>query len=265
MNYWTLSPRNIFVAAHRGWSARYPENTMAAFRAALSLGVDQIETDIRVTKDGTLVLMHDEAVDRTTDGTGLVREKTFAELRALDAGIRKGPAFAGERVPTLIELMELIRDEKTLTMDFELKEYPTEGREDIAFRACDEALGVIEEYGYADRCVINSFSGRLNEYVHEKYGKRFRQHVYFPRDVMSECAIDPYSYAYCCCMFEKGKTMADKTEFDAMAARGVQPWAGAAVKDDATVTEAIGHGAYLITCNNPDEVLRLLREKGCHA
>ena len=59
MNYWTQSKQNIFVAAHRGWRSKYPENTLAAFRAALELGVDQIETDVRVTADGELVLIHD--------------------------------------------------------------------------------------------------------------------------------------------------------------------------------------------------------------
>ena len=59
MNYWTQSEKNIFVAAHRGVSASYPENTMEAFRAAIAMGVDQIETDVHVTKDGELVLVHD--------------------------------------------------------------------------------------------------------------------------------------------------------------------------------------------------------------
>ena len=59
MNYWTQSPKNIYVAAHRGWCAAYPENTLLAFQKALELGVDQIETDIRITKDGELVLIHD--------------------------------------------------------------------------------------------------------------------------------------------------------------------------------------------------------------
>ena len=100
MNYWTQNEKNIFVAAHRGWRSRYPENTMEAFRAAVELEVDQIETDIRITKDGELVLIHDDKVDRTTNGSGKVCEMTLAELRALDAG-------NGAKIPTLIELMGL--------------------------------------------------------------------------------------------------------------------------------------------------------------
>ena len=83
MNYWTQSAKNIFVAGHRGWYDKYPENTMEGFRAALELGVDQIETDIRVTKDGELVLFHDETVDRVTNGSGKVCDHTLAELQEL--------------------------------------------------------------------------------------------------------------------------------------------------------------------------------------
>ena len=88
MNYWTQSEKNIFVAAHRGWSEKYPENTILAFEKALELGVDQIELDIRITKDDQLVVIHDATVDRTTNGTGAVNSFTLAELQQLDAGIK---------------------------------------------------------------------------------------------------------------------------------------------------------------------------------
>ena len=266
MDYWIQSPNDIYVAAHRGWRTKYPENTLEAFRAAEVLGVDQLELDIRVTKDNELVIIHDATVDRTTNGTGLVCEKTLAELKALDAGIFKGEEFAGCRIPTVIEFMEFIKDNKTITLDVELKEYPTEGREALAYDVCDRVLKIIDDYGYTDRVVINTWSGKLNEYIYKKYGKKYRQHVYFPQYHLGECTIDPYSYAYCCCMFktEEGKRMAPKEEFDNMAARGVQPWAGAGVKTEELVDEAIANGAYLITCDNPDEILGFLRAKGYH-
>ena len=90
MNYWTNSKDNIFVAAHRGWLQLFPENTMEAFRAAAGLGVDQIETDIHMTKDGELVIIHDHKLDRTTNGTGFVKDYTLAELKQLDAGYLYG-------------------------------------------------------------------------------------------------------------------------------------------------------------------------------
>ncbi|MCR4621869.1 MAG: hypothetical protein K5663_07270, partial [Clostridiales bacterium] len=133
MNYWTQSTDNVFVAAHRGWSDKYTENTMEAFRAAADLGVDQIETDVRLTKDGELVLIHDETLERVTDGCGKVIEYTLSELEKLKV---KG---AG-RIPTLIEFLELFNDYPSLTLDMELKEYPTEGREALAYRTCDRVL-----------------------------------------------------------------------------------------------------------------------------
>ena len=170
-NYWTQSEKNIYVAAHRGWCEEYPENTMEAFKAAADLGVDQIETDVRITADGELVLIHDETVSRTTDGTGKVCELTLAQLKELDAGVKKDEKFRGVRIPTLIEFMELVKDYPDITIDLELKEYPTEGREDIAFSVCDRVLEIVDKYGFTDRCVINSFSGKLNESVYKKYGK----------------------------------------------------------------------------------------------
>lgn len=266
MKYWTQSPKNIYVAAHRGWPDKYPENTMESFRAAEALGVDQLEFDVHVTKDNELVIIHDPAVDRTTDGTGLVCEKTLAELKQLDAGSFKGPEFAGCRIPTLIEFMEFVKDNKTITLDVELKEYPTEGREELAYSVCDRVLQIMDDYGFTDRIVVNSWSGKLNEYIYAKYGNKYRQHIYFPQHLLGETTVDPYSYGYCCCMFqtEEGECMAPKAEFDAMLARGVQPWVGAGVRTEELVDEAIAKGAHLITCNNPDEILEILRKKGCH-
>lgn len=268
MNYWRQSTKNIYVAGHRGDSDNYPENTLLSFRKAIEEGVDQIETDVRVTKDGELVLIHDARVDRTTDGTGLVIDKTLAELKTLDAGIKRGEQFRGERIPMLLEFMELIKDHPTLTVDFELKEYPTPGHEEIAYDTADRTLKIVDEYGFTDRIVINSFSGVLMEYIRKKYGSRYRQHVFFPISNMGGgLTMDPYSYAYCCCMFRtfySELNMPEKEDFARMAAKGVQPWVGATVYDEKGVNLAIENGAMLITCNNPGTILELLRKKGYH-
>ncbi|MBQ2758084.1 MAG: hypothetical protein IJF31_06305 [Clostridia bacterium] len=254
---------HIYVAAHRGLSATYPENTMEAFRAAVEAGVDQVETDIRITADGALVLIHDATLDRTTNGTGLVCEHTLEELRALDAGSWKGAAFAGCKIPTLEEFIAYVKPLEGLTLDLELKEYPTTGREKLSYDVCDRVLAIVEENGLTDRVVINTFSGKLHEYIYGKYGKKFRQHVYYPMHHLGECELDPYSYGYCCCMFSaKGELMAEAADFAQMAARGVEPWAGASVKNEIGVQAAIDAGAKLITCNNADEILKILAQKG---
>ncbi|MBE6560738.1 MAG: hypothetical protein E7662_06405 [Ruminococcaceae bacterium] len=267
MNYWTQSTKNIYVAAHRGWCEQYPENTMAAFRAALEIGVDQIETDVRITRDGELVLIHDAMVDRTTNGTGKVADKLLAELRTLDAGSYKGEMFRDERIPLLTELMDLVKDHPTITLDLELKEYPTPGNEITAYEVCDRVLRIVDEYNFTDRVVINTFSGKLHEYIEDKYGSKYRRHVYYPISNLGQVTRDPYQSAYCCCMFKalySKINMATPEEFARMAGMGVQPWAGAGVRDEAGVDQAIACGATLITCNNPDTILDILRKKGYH-
>ncbi len=89
------------IIAHRGYRARYPENTLAAFAGAVQAGVPMIELDITLTCDRCMVVIHDDTLDRTTNGTGLVSGQTLAEIQALDAGSWFDPCFAGERVPTL--------------------------------------------------------------------------------------------------------------------------------------------------------------------
>lgn len=96
-------PAGPEIVAHRGASLEAPENTLAAIERAIELGADRITADVRVTQDGVVVLFSDDELERTTDGTGLLEETSFAELRALDAGSWKDARFTGERVPTLEE------------------------------------------------------------------------------------------------------------------------------------------------------------------
>ncbi len=95
------------VIAHRGDSAHRPENTLASFASALELGASLVEFDVQLTSDGHAVVLHDPAVDRTTNGRGDVRQMKLAEVRALSAGYpeRFGETWAGERVPTLAEVL----------------------------------------------------------------------------------------------------------------------------------------------------------------
>lgn len=94
------------VCSHRGEQDGYPENTVPAFHAAIEAGCQQVEFDLARSKDGVLVIMHDETVDRTTDGSGKVADLTFEELRRLDAGIKKGEQFKGTKIPTFDEAID---------------------------------------------------------------------------------------------------------------------------------------------------------------
>jgi glycerophosphoryl diester phosphodiesterase len=105
------------VIAHRGASAHAPENTMAAFRAAHDAGATWIETDVQPTGDNVLVLLHDDDVDRTTNGHGAIRSLTSAAVRRLDAGSWRGAEFAGARIPLLTDLLAEIAGERRLLLE----------------------------------------------------------------------------------------------------------------------------------------------------
>jgi len=96
------------ICAHRGADDTHPENTLAAFREAIRLGAHMIEFDVALTSDGHPVIMHDSTVDRTTNGTGRISELTFDAIRQLDAGMKKNLHFAGEQVPTLDEVLDIM-------------------------------------------------------------------------------------------------------------------------------------------------------------
>jgi glycerophosphoryl diester phosphodiesterase len=136
----------VLVIAHRGASGTRPENTLAAFRRAAALGADMIELDVQLTRDGAVVVLHDATLERTTDGSGPVRERTLAEIRRLDAGAWFGAAFRGERVPTLAEVFAAV----ALPVNVELKPVANDGLE-------EHALAVVDAAGALGRVVFSSF------------------------------------------------------------------------------------------------------------
>ncbi len=104
-----LLAAQIMVISHRGEHLAHPENTLPAFEAAIEAGADFFELDVRTSADGRLVLMHDGTLNRTTNGKGKVRELTFEQIRAVDAGAKFDARFAGTRVPTFEEGLDLAR------------------------------------------------------------------------------------------------------------------------------------------------------------
>ncbi|MBB3127403.1 glycerophosphoryl diester phosphodiesterase [Paenibacillus rhizosphaerae] len=143
---------SIINFAHRGASAVCPENTMAAFARSLELGATGIETDVQLTRDGRLVLIHDETLSRTTNGSGWVKDYDLEELRKLGAGSWFHPDFAQERLPLLEELLELVKDTGTV-VNIELKntKVPYAGLE-------EKVIGMVRSYNLSERIVISSFN-----------------------------------------------------------------------------------------------------------
>jgi len=113
----TAKSNRFLVIAHRASSPDAPENTLAAIQQSLALGVDACEIDVRCTKDSRVILMHDGDVSRTTNGKGEVARMTFAELRSLDAGKWKSPKYAGQTVPSIEEVIELLQGTGVAVID----------------------------------------------------------------------------------------------------------------------------------------------------
>ena len=107
------------IIAHRGDSGLAPENTREAMERAIEIGVDMVEVDVRMTKDSVPVLLHSERLEHTTTGKGLLADHTWEETQRFDAGAWKGPEFAGERVPSLDDVLDLTRNRVPLNLDFQ--------------------------------------------------------------------------------------------------------------------------------------------------
>jgi len=111
------NPAVPLIISHRGNSSQFPENTIAAILSAIDAGADVVEIDVQLSADGIPVVIHDETVDATTNGSGPVRSMTLEQLRLLDAGSWMGPQFAGARIPTLAEALEAVRGRCRLLVD----------------------------------------------------------------------------------------------------------------------------------------------------
>lgn len=139
----------MLIIAHRGASGHAPENTIAAFKKAIALGATFIETDLQLTRDARLVAIHDDTVDRTTNGQGKVHDQTLAVLRRLDAGSWFGSEYTGERIPTLEEILEFTK-KNDVVFYLEIKPGGSWGGEHAL-------VGALRESGEVARVVVISF------------------------------------------------------------------------------------------------------------
>jgi glycerophosphoryl diester phosphodiesterase len=154
----------ITVTAHRGFSGQAPENTLTAFRAAIAAGADMIELDVHLTRDNEVVVIHDDTLERTTNGKGNVAEKTLAELKGLDAGSWFNSRFAAERIPTLAEVLEIVRNRIRVNIELKKgKNFPYT-MEELA----DRTLAVVEKAGMTDQVLFSSFDPAAVNRIKEK-------------------------------------------------------------------------------------------------
>ena len=127
----------VLIIAHRGASGYEPENTLRSVKKALELGADMVEVDVHVSRDGCMVVIHDARLERTTNGKGYVKDMTLKELKKLDAGL-------GERIPTLEEVIQLVRGKAQLVVEMKVP-------------GTEERVQEIEENGLENEALITSF------------------------------------------------------------------------------------------------------------
>ncbi|HSO56699.1 MAG TPA: glycerophosphodiester phosphodiesterase family protein [Paenisporosarcina sp.] len=140
--------------AHRGAAGYAPENTIAAFDKAIEMKADYIEMDIQRTKDGELVIIHDTSVDRTTDGTGYIKDLTYNQLKDLDAGSWKGTEFAGEKIPTFDEILDKYHGKIGILLELKAPELYPGIEESIAQELKDRNLDKPQN----EKMILQSFN-----------------------------------------------------------------------------------------------------------
>lgn len=236
---------DIIVEGHRGWRSKYPENSLVSFEAAMDLGVDAFEFDIRMSLDGVPVIMHDSDTWRMSGEHVIIEQTTFEDLKKLDIGQKNyGEEFAGTRIPSLEEVLKLVHAKNP---DFKLG---------VEFKSFDEhcvdvSVAMLKEYGLFDNCWFYCFNARIIKYIKTRYNGRT---MGYPDFQMKEFEPDSYSY-----YDELGLSTAFlKSEILEIYQKKGLPIHFYCADDKETARLAIEKGASLITANNPVPLMELL-------
>jgi glycerophosphoryl diester phosphodiesterase len=239
--------KTILVAAHRGAHKTAPENTLASLEKAIELGVDYVELDVRRTKDGVLVLMHDASVNRMTNGKGKIEDLTSAEISKLTVRARTATTPDGQRIPTFDEFLERAKGRMKLYVDH--KKAPP-----------SEVLALIEKHGMLKEVVVYGSAATLREY------KKLAPKVWImpghPRSIEALEALARDLRPETLDGAIKDWTAA---EVEAAHRAGCQVWVdNMAVDNPAGIKQTVDMGVDAIQTDDPELVLRLLREMGLH-
>jgi glycerophosphoryl diester phosphodiesterase len=239
----------VAVIGHRGGRALAPENTLAAFRNAIRLGVDYVEIDVRATRDGHLVIMHDQTVDRTTNGTGAVRDLDFATIRSLDAGSKFDPKYAGEKVPTLDEVLELCRGKINIYLDH--KEAPT-----------DQVLAAVKKHHMEKHVVVYNGPDGCREW--KQLDSNIPVMPSLPNPYRREGGIAEFEKTLPAEVLDGNQVEWTKELVDEAHAAGVKVYVDALGPNDNPdgFRKALAMGVDGIQTDHPDQLIQTLKESG---
>jgi glycerophosphoryl diester phosphodiesterase len=243
---------SVFVTAHRGFSGKAPENTLAAFRAAIDAGCDMIELDVHLSRDNQVVVIHDDTLERTTNGRENVADQTHAELMRLDAGSWFDPRFSGEKLPALAEVLSLARNR--ILVNIELKKgknfpYTMEA-------LADRTLREVEMADMSDQVLFSSFDPAAIDRIREKNPLLPVALITNKPWVKPEEAGGGKVYPTLNCRI----TVLNEGNIRLAHAGGIRIHAWT-VNTQEEMKKAIALGVDGIITNHPDRLIRILKEK----
>ena len=246
-------PRPLIIA-HRGGAALAPENTMAAFRNALTLGCDALELDIRLTSDGRPAVIHDATVNRTTDGSGTVGKMRMEQLKAFSAGKKFGSSFENEKIPDLAEVLELTDGKAHIFI--EIKPAVNNSRAVVS-----AVTGALAMYNFRDRIVIQSFSEEIIDEVQKADPSLETAMLYFakPRGWKKKNYFEYWPVPGKCSYINVNYRFASRRFVKRMHSLGKKVCVWTADNPRA-LKRMIRNGVDGIITNHPDRLMKLLNE-----
>lgn len=188
-----VEQNSFIICAHRGASGIAPENTVAAVKLALESGAPMIEIDVQYTRDHQMVVFHDDTIERTTNGEGAINQKSYEEIQGLDAGAWFSPSFAGERIPKLVDVLELIRGRAYVNLEIKPRPDTQEAQQETL-----ELIELLSSLAMLDTCLFSSFDHRAIRYVRERMPDLPMLALNVPGDprspeqVIAECGADVF-------------------------------------------------------------------------
>jgi glycerophosphoryl diester phosphodiesterase len=241
------------VVAHRGASGNAPENTMAAFRRAIQQGADMIELDVRMTKDFHVIVHHDRTVKRTTGRPGYVWDLTLQQIRMLDAGSWFHPRFAGEQIPTLRQVLEMLPEHMMVNIEVKTDGDP---RQRLALE--EVCILIIMEKHCEQRAIVSSFDHAFLTRMHSLYPVIRTGALYMPlRDIRkspSSIAKRTGASAFICAQ----NHMSEKLLRDARSRKMLT--ATYVVNEAGQLREALRLGVDAVITDYPGKIVRALEK-----
>lgn len=237
-----------FIAAHRGASADAPENTLEAFRQAIECGARLVEADVQITKDNIPIVFHDDELGRTVAGTGLIAEYTYEQLKDLSAGIWFNKNYEDEKIPTLDELIELIKGRAFLGLEIK----PNNN----TLNTARVLLETLKKQDFIESTVIASFDYKLLKHIKSEFPQAHIAAIKIPGDFQlpSELKQEFSIEAYVCSIDE----IDDRLKSDITKSRIF--WGVYNVDSEADLLKAIKAGVNAIGTNHPCKMNELLKK-----